>query len=169
MASINSPLDIINCNFKKLQEYFLCAKKTKITTLFNNSTICLRADRGVASGGGRVSECIGPRGLEGAWLPSHRGTCIQLVSRSPKWGRPPRSDLPLPSMWQKPITTNVIYTLRCPPPHWMWLNVQGPEFLVTPLRAGTLNNGGTRDLEEKIIFKSLFLFSLHTKSILIAS
>ncbi len=25
-----------NCNFTKLQEYFLCAKKTKIMTLFNN-------------------------------------------------------------------------------------------------------------------------------------
>ncbi len=26
----------VNCNFTKLCKYFLCAKKTKITTLFNN-------------------------------------------------------------------------------------------------------------------------------------
>ncbi len=28
----------VNFNFPKLQEYFLCAKKTKIITLFNNSS-----------------------------------------------------------------------------------------------------------------------------------
>ncbi len=27
-----------NCNFMKLRDYFLCTKKTKITTLFNNSS-----------------------------------------------------------------------------------------------------------------------------------
>ncbi len=65
--------------------------------------------------GKRVTECIGPRGPECPRSPGHRGTCIQLVSRSPKRWRPHRSDLPLPSMWQKPITTNVIYILWCPP------------------------------------------------------
>ncbi len=29
-----------NCNFTNLREYFLCAKKTKIITLFNNSSMC---------------------------------------------------------------------------------------------------------------------------------
>ncbi len=28
-----------NCNFTELREYFLCAKKTKIMSLFNNSPL----------------------------------------------------------------------------------------------------------------------------------
>ncbi len=91
--------------------------------------------RGVASGGGG-----GSGGPTIAWPPGALGHSIQLVSRSPKWGRPPQSDLLL----QKPITTNVIYILRCPPPPHSKFSVQGPEFLAIAQGGAKMQGKETR-------------------------
>ncbi len=62
-----------------------------MTTHQQRASLVNVATRGVANGGERVTECIGPRGQWEVYWPSGTpGQPIRVMSLSPKWGRPPR-------------------------------------------------------------------------------
>ncbi len=60
----------INCNYMKLQEYFLCTKKTKITTLFNNSSFLCQSSTCIFLGLDRVSCVAVYARTESSWTSS---------------------------------------------------------------------------------------------------
>ncbi len=114
----------LNFNFVKLQEYFLCSKKTKIMTLFNNSS--------------PPSYCLPP-----FWRVSQ---CIRTLY--PK---------------HKQCWLHQLRSCMCFFPRTQTMRITLITFL------GTLQNGRRRNSGEKNCWINCYVFSLRTKSILIAS